>query len=130
MDKTDIILEEMDKYGADGVDFIAVDQLDVIGPKVYCTYAREGWIASNRSYPKMCRRYWKWDKGQKVIVSPQRTTPALAYAFTTDGDYYNKETAEKIFADLFAEVGFDGHNVVIYKNDLIEIAKKYGVEVE
>lgn len=129
MDKIDIVLEEMNKYEADGVDFIPVfSDSPIVVP--YCSYTREEWIASNRSYPKSGRRYWKWDKGQKVVVSPQRTTPALAYAFTADGDYYNKETAEKIFTDLFAEVGFDGHNVVIYKNDLIEIAKKYGVEVE
>ena len=112
------------------MDFISIDQMNLIGPKVYCSYTRDEWIASNRSYPKTCRRYWKILQGRKVVVSPEEITSRPTYAFTTDGDYYDKETAEKIFADLFAEVGFDGHNVVIYKNDLIEIAKKYGVEVE
>lgn len=39
------------------------------------------------------------------------------------------EVAKKIFADLFGKVGFDGHNVAISKNELVEVAKKYGVEV-
>lgn len=34
---------------------------------------------------------------------------------------------EQIFEDLFNKVGFDGHNVSIFKNELIEVAKKYGV---
>ena len=38
------------------------------------------------------------------------------------------EAAKKIFSELFSKVGFDGHNVSIFKNDLIEVAKKYGVE--
>ena len=126
MDKTDIILEEMDKYGADGVDFIAVDQLDVIGPKVYCTYAREGWIASNRSYPKMCRRYWKWDKGQKVIVSPQETTLRPIYAFTTDGDCYNKETAEKIFTEIKVRPLGNTDLYVIDRAEFDALKEKYG----
>lgn len=41
-----------------------------------------------------------------------------------------QKIAEKIFSDIFAKVGFDGHNVSIYKNELIEIAKNYGIEVE
>lgn len=39
------------------------------------------------------------------------------------------KTAKKIFADLFDRVGFDGHNVSIFENELVEVAKKYGVEV-
>ena len=34
---------------------------------------------------------------------------------------------EQIFADLFDKVGFDGHNISIFKNELIEVARKYGV---
>ena len=41
-----------------------------------------------------------------------------------------QETAEKIFADIFAKIGYDGHNISIYKNELIKIAKNYGIEVE
>lgn len=38
------------------------------------------------------------------------------------------EIAEKIFADIFAKAGFDGHSVNITKNNLIEIAKKYNID--
>lgn len=130
MSKTDIILEEMDKYGADGVDFIPIDQMNLIGPKVYCSYTRDEWIASDRSYPRTCRRYWKMLQGRKVVVSPDGTTPKPTDAPTVNGDCFDKKTAEKIFADIFAKVGFDGHNVSIYKNELIEIAKNYGIEAE
>ena len=40
------------------------------------------------------------------------------------------EIAEKIFADIFAKAAFDGHGVNITKNNLIEIAKNYGIEAE
>ena len=99
MNKTDIILEEMNKYEADGVDFVPVGSSSpIIVP--YCTYTREQWLASDRSYPKSARRYWKWDKGQKVIVSPQETVSRPTYAFTIDGDCYNQETARQIFAEI------------------------------
>jgi hypothetical protein len=39
-----------------------------------------------------------------------------------------KNAVEQIFTDLFGKVGFDGHNVSIFKNELIEVAKKYGVD--
>ena len=38
------------------------------------------------------------------------------------------DLVEQIFADLFSKVSFDGHNVSVWKNDLIEVAKKYGVD--
>lgn len=40
------------------------------------------------------------------------------------------EIAEKIFADIFARAGYDGHSVNITKNNLLEVAKNYGIEVE
>lgn len=40
------------------------------------------------------------------------------------------EITKKIFADIFAKVGFDGHNISIYKNELVKIAKSYGIEVK
>ena len=40
------------------------------------------------------------------------------------------EIAEKIFADIFARAAFDGHGVNITKNNVIEIAKNYGIEAE
>lgn len=36
--------------------------------------------------------------------------------------------AEQIFEELFSKVGFDGHNISIFQCELIEVAKKYGVE--
>ena len=39
------------------------------------------------------------------------------------------EIAEKIFADIFAKAGFDGHSINITKNNLLEVAKNYGIEV-
>ena len=38
--------------------------------------------------------------------------------------------AKKIFTDLFSKVGFDGHNVSIFENELVEVAKKYIVEID
>ena len=41
------------------------------------------------------------------------------------------EIAEKIFADIFVRgVGFDGHSIHITKNNLLEVAKNCGIEVE
>ena len=34
-----------------------------------------------------------------------------------------------VVADIFAKAAFDGHSVNITKNNLIEIAKKYNIEV-
>lgn len=42
----------------------------------------------------------------------------------------NQQLADKIFEDLGNAVGYDGHTVALRKNDLIEIAKKYNVEME
>ena len=40
------------------------------------------------------------------------------------------EITKKIFADIFAKAGYDGHSVNITKNNLLEVAKNYGIEVE
>lgn len=65
---TDFILEEMNKCNADGVDFVSIVSDNPLGPKVYCSYSREEWIASDRSYPKTGRRYWKMVDGKKVYI--------------------------------------------------------------
>jgi hypothetical protein len=126
MDNTDIILEEMDKYGADGVDFVSIVQLDTVGPQVYCSYTREEWIASDRSYPKTCRRYWKWVKNQKAIVSPQGIVARPTYAFTTDGDCYNQETAKKIFAEIKVRPLGNTDLYVIDRAEFDALKEKYG----
>lgn len=65
----DFILEEMEKHGADGVDFIPV----LLNPNGFPTtilqsYTKEQWIASDRSYPRSNRRYWKFEDGMKKYV--------------------------------------------------------------
>lgn len=36
---------------------------------------------------------------------------------------------QKLFSAIMAKVGFDGHSVSVYKNELLEIAKDFGLEV-
>ena len=60
---------------------------------------------------------------------------------TVDYDYvaekmvakgYCKEAdvAKEIFEKLYANIKFDGHTVSVWKNDLIEAAKEYGISLE
>ena len=64
----DFILEEMNKYNADGVDFVSIMFDPIMCPNIYKTYTREEWLASNRSYPKTNRRYWKIIDGEKTYI--------------------------------------------------------------
>ena len=57
---------------------------------------------------------------EKLIVDSYNSGFGSGYA----------EARDHIFKDLFSKVGFDGHNVSIFKNELIEIAKKYGVTID
>lgn len=66
---TDFILDEMNKHNADGVDFVSIFSDSLLGPKVYCSYTKEEWIASDRSYPKTGRRYWNMIDGIKVYIN-------------------------------------------------------------
>ena len=45
---------------------------------------------------------------------------------------YRKEDdiAKEIFEKLYANIKFDGHTVSVWKNDLIEAAKEYGISLE
>jgi hypothetical protein len=65
---TDYILEEMNKYDADGVDFTSLLSDGPLGPTVFESFAREEWLASDRRCPRMARRYWKMADGRKVYV--------------------------------------------------------------
>ena len=65
---TDFILEEMNKYEADGVDFVSIMFDPIMCPNIYETYTREEWLASNRSYPRTGRRYWKIIDGKKTYI--------------------------------------------------------------
>jgi hypothetical protein len=44
--------------------------------------------------------------------------------------YPRGEVAEEIFKKLKSRVGFDGHNISVWKCDLVEIAKEYGVNFD
>ena len=44
--------------------------------------------------------------------------------------YPRGEIAEEIFKKLKGKVGFDGHNISVWKCDLVEIAKEYGVNFD
>lgn len=52
---------------------------------------------------------------------------AAELAYKNGYEAGKQTTAKQIFEDLFSKVGFDGHNVSIFKNELIEVAKKHGV---
>lgn len=40
------------------------------------------------------------------------------------------DVAKEIFEKLYAHIKFDGHTVSVWKNDLIEVAKEYGISLE
>lgn len=46
-------------------------------------------------------------------------------------DVVDKENfAKEIFTKLYAHIKYDGHTVSVWKNDLISIAKQYGVDLD
>lgn len=65
----DYILEEMNKFGADGVDFVPMDfalaQGDYHLCKVIESYTKEEWEQGVVAYPKSARLYWKMVNGKK-----------------------------------------------------------------
>lgn len=63
---SDFISDEMDRVGADGVDFIPIFYDLKIAP-VICSYTKEEWKHQN-SYPKSNRRYWKIVDGNKEYI--------------------------------------------------------------
>lgn len=64
----DFILEEMNKYEADGVDFVPIWFDSETPPPIICSYSKEQWIASDGSYPKSNRKYWKIKNGLKEYI--------------------------------------------------------------
>ena len=52
--------------------------------------------------------------------------------FVIEEQGYRKEddVAKEIFEKLYANIKFDGHTVSVWKNDLIEAAKEYGISLE
>lgn len=52
--------------------------------------------------------------------------------FVIEEQGYRKEDdiAKEIFEKLYTNIKFDGHTVSVWKNDLIEAAKEYGISLE
>lgn len=52
--------------------------------------------------------------------------------FVIEEQGYRKEDdiAKEIFEKLYENIKFDGHTVSVWKNDLIEAAKEYGISLE
>lgn len=70
MDNIDFILTEMDKYRADGVDFVPIfsDLRNPIDLKIISSFTKDEWIFSDGSYPRSGRAYWKMVEGKKVYI--------------------------------------------------------------
>ena len=45
-------------------------------------------------------------------------------------NFIERNLAEEIFKRLFDMCHFDGHTVGVYKNEIIELAKEYGIDLE
>ena len=52
--------------------------------------------------------------------------------FVIEEQGYRKEDdiAKEIFERLYANIKLDGHTVSVWKNDLMEAAKEYGISLE
>lgn len=59
-----LILEEMDIYGADGVDFVPIFDPSKI-PPIICSYTKEE-VKKSQIFPRSNRKYWKMINGKKV----------------------------------------------------------------
>lgn len=66
----DFILKEMEDRGADGVDFVPVftNPDNILHQTIIKSYTKEQWIASEGSYPKSGRLYWKNNNGKKEYI--------------------------------------------------------------
>lgn len=63
----DYILDEMDKVGADGVDFVPLWFDKRFPLPVICSYTKEEWH-NVKAYPKSNRMYWKMIEGRKQYI--------------------------------------------------------------
>ena len=64
----DYILEEMNKVGADGVDFVPIWFDKKLSPPIICSYTKEEW-KDVKAYPKSNRMYWKMIDGKKIYIN-------------------------------------------------------------
>ena len=82
--------------------------------------AREKAVMS--AYLKLCITYDKETNGIDF--------DATAEKMLTEGYCKEADVAKEIFEKLYANIKFDGHTVSVWKNDLIEAAKEYGISLE
>lgn len=72
----DYILEEMNKCGADGVDFVPFSNELFSGNYILCeiieSHTKEEWKQGVISYPKTPRLYWKMINGKKEYCKIQK----------------------------------------------------------
>lgn len=67
----DLILKEMNEYGADGVDFVPLAQTfqsPMYDKEVYLSLTREELLTYKGCYPRSGRVYWKMVNGQKIYI--------------------------------------------------------------
>lgn len=95
----DFILEEMNKYNADGVDFVSITFDPLRNPNIYETYSREEWLASDRSYPKTNRRYWKIIDGKKTYIDTF-SFKVLEGIIKDDADAPDMEEAQEVTDEM------------------------------
>lgn len=84
--------------------------------------ARERREALLSAYLELCIAY---DEETKRI-----DFDATAEKMVAEGYCKKTDVAKEIFEKLYTNIKFDGHTVSIWKNDLIETAKEYGISLE
>ena len=95
----DFILEEMNKYNADGVDFVSITFDPLRNPNIYKTYTRVEWLASDGSYPKTNRRYWKIIDGKKTYIDTF-SFKALENIIKDTADVPDMEEAQEVADEM------------------------------
>ncbi len=63
-------------------------------------------------------------------IDNHETATQVAEVFYEQGYCEVSEVAKDIFNRLYQHIKFDGHTVGVWKNDLLCIAKEYGVDLE
>ena len=63
----DLILNEMDKENADGVDFVSIFWNDIFPPVVYCSMTREE-VKIETIFPNSGRIYWRIIDNKKIYT--------------------------------------------------------------
>lgn len=61
---------------------------------------------------------------------PLELSGAIATGLYNKGYCKSSDVVKEIFEKLYANIKFDGNTVSVWKNDLIEAAKEYGITLE